>query len=305
MVSHTPSEARQTEVNRDAHLGRIAWRAERIPVLQGLLTETDKGNVLAALRETGLGLPEGFEDKDLPAMQETIRETITELQAMNDENPGLTTAVEEKLVVTSKAAADVVGNSEPAELSPEHQATLTLLMTRYDENLGKNLYTAESAPKAEVEKWLKADPTRLDKAARWEARGGKPSFTGEENGEFCIDECSAEVPGDVRNICYGPNAAKQQGLGEDRNALTQAERLGGTLMTKTRRAKLFVAGLIKDVDTWEWLFDPKNRDLVMKGDKIEDPGLVWNGGCGGVRLYDAAGHGANGGLRCSLRGKRP
>ena len=202
-----------------------------------------------------------------------------------------------------QAVANII-DADSAELSPERERALGLLLARYDENLDKGLYTAESAPKAEVEKWLRQDLTRLDTAARWEARGGKPMFTGEEDGEFCMDECSAEVPNGIRNICYGPNAAKQEGLSEDRNALTQAEKLGGTLLTKTRRAKLFAAGLIKDSGSSEWLLDPENRDLVMQGDKVKDYGLAWRAGCGVVAQSDAFNHVDRGGLRCSLRGPK-
>lgn len=232
--------------------------------------------------------------------------TITAIEAKGDSASALDKVMLEALLAIKNATPeDSQGEPDQAELSLERERTLGLLLARYDENLGKGLYTAESAPKAEVEKWLRQDPTRLDKAARWEARGGKPMFTGEESGEFCIDECSAEVPKDIRNICYGPKAAEQQGLGRDRNVLTQVEGLGGTLMTRTRREKLFAAGLIQDSDSWEWLLDPENRDLVMEGDKVKDYGLAWGAGDGGVGPYAAGRHAGSGGQRCSLRGQRP
>mgnify|MGYP001605066074 FL=1 len=76
------------------------------------------------------------------------------------------------------------------------------------------------------------------------------------------------------------------------------------MTTKWLRTKLFEAGLIQDSGAWEWLLDPENRDLVMKGDEVQDYGLAWYAGFGGVRQRGEGGHNDDGGLRCSLRGQR-
>lgn len=229
-----------------------------------------------------------------------------ELEAQGDAASAVDKVMLEMLLALENATPeDSQAEPDQTELSPERERTLGVLLARYDENLGKGLYTEESAPKAELERWLRQDPTRLDKAARWEARGGNPIFAVEENGDFCITEASKEVPKGVRNICYGPNAAEQQGLGRDRNALAQAEILGGTLTTRWLREKLFEAGLVQDNDSWEWLADPENTDLLMEGVEVKDYGLAWSAGCGSVIQYNAHLHDARGGLRCSLRGQRP
>ena len=212
-----------------------------------------------------------------------------------------TTLVQDLL---SQYRAKAILTSDSNEFSPERQRMLTLILARYDENLGKGLYSAESTPKSEVEAFLKINLDVLDTLMTWEARGGMPMFTGEENGELCFDECSAEVPQSIRDITYGPNAAKYIFGDESRSALTQAEKLGGNLMSKNRREKLFDAGLIKDKSAWEWLYDESNTDLKMKGDKVENYGIAWYAGYGRVSLRDAYGRYLYGGLRCSLRGKK-
>lgn len=204
----------------------------------------------------------------------------------------------------SQYRAKALTISDSNELSPERQRILTIILARYDEFLGKNLYSAESTPKSEIEAFLKSNLDVLDTLMTWEARGGLPMFTGEENGELCFDECSPEVPRSIRDIAYGPNAAKYMLGDESRNALSQSTKLGGTLMSKDRRRKLFEAGLIKDLSSWEWLFDESNTDLKIKDDKVESYGLAWLAGYGYVIQCYAYDHDQVGGLRCSLRGKK-
>jgi hypothetical protein len=206
------------------------------------------------------------------------------------------------------AEQNLDGTASETELSPDRAQTLATILKRYDEYLDRNLYTETGTPKSVVEAFLKADPSRLDALKRWEDRGGMPMFTGEKNGLLRFSECSAEVPLDISDICYGPVAAEER-FGpkcRSRNALDQAEKLGGELMPKEERKKLLDAGLIGDNSSYEWLAHPDNSDTEMGNDgEVKDYGLAWIAGCGDVFKYDATAHGEIGGFRCSLSGPRP
>ena len=65
-------------------------RTDRIGALKTLLSESDKGTVLAALGEQGYRFEEGFDQKDLSAIQDAVREAIAQMEEMNGEVAGNT-----------------------------------------------------------------------------------------------------------------------------------------------------------------------------------------------------------------------
>lgn len=116
MAVHSPSE-QQADVNKAAHLGRIAERTDRIQQLQNLLSEENKGTVLAALRESGYCFEDGFESKDLEGVRAAIQEVIGQMIAWNNENPGLLEAVRRGLA--GNAAKPELSDVPNIQLSPE------------------------------------------------------------------------------------------------------------------------------------------------------------------------------------------
>lgn len=94
MPSHTPSEDRSAEVQKAAHMGRAAERADRIAALKLLLAEDDKPTVLASLREQGYRFEEGFEQKELPETREAMQQAIAQMEGYDDAVPGLSKAIQ-------------------------------------------------------------------------------------------------------------------------------------------------------------------------------------------------------------------
>jgi len=305
-ISHIRNSAEQERDGEQTAANRTAL----VDALQALLDSgANKDQLLSSLRGLDVvkdgekGNAAEFDVLDEAAIRTRIQGAIAEW--------GADLPVKDMTVKFSDAVSGISNQVESTpddvELSSEHQATLELLLEgRYQAGLDAGLYTEGSAPKAQVEAWFKADTARLDAAAKWEARGGKPMFVGEFEGEWVLAECSAEVPKEPRNICYGPNAAKLQGLSEDRNALAQAKILGGELMPKALGERLEGANLIKNANTWEWRAHPDNKDLDLASMQTDqkDYGLAWYAGCGCVVQGYARGRIDIGGLRCSLSGPK-
>lgn len=241
----------------------------------------------------------------MPDKPQANPELIAKVEASLS-NPAFTEPLGEEGIafIRSLLAAYKAQFLATCELSPDREKMLSTLMTRYDQHLGKNLYSVALTPLSGVETFLRANPSILDTLMAWEAREGMPMFTGLEDGNLCFDECSPEVPQGIRDITYSPNAAKFAFGEQDRNSLTQSAKLGGTLMSKNCREKLYKAGLIKDANSWEWLLDASNRDLETEGSALKNYGIAWLAGCGDVPSRTSADfHTKNGGLRCSLRCK--
>jgi hypothetical protein len=300
----------QRQARRDSEMNAatigLLTNAQLLSTLNRLLAlESDETNVRVmseALRSMGMLRDGNQTDWDKKSWEEKMT-ALHEMKGIIQNKVNAADPAAVTVLATSTAIA--IDQTAQVPLSPERQVTLDLLLgDRYTEGLAAGLYTEESAPKFKVEAWLRQDLARLDAAAKWEARGGHPMFVGEFADEWVLAECSKEVPEGIRNICYGPNAAKQQGLSGDRNALTQAVALGGALMPKALGERLEKASLINNARTWEWRAHPDNRDLEMDDDRVKDCGLAWAAGYGHVSRDVAAYLYANGGLRCSLSGPK-
>lgn len=123
----TPHEDRSAEVQKVAHMGRFAERTDRIATLNVLLVETDKGKVLTALQEQGYRFGEGFDKKELPEIQDAMREVIAQMEAMNAEVPGLATAIQKNIVDVARSA-----ETTSRQLSAENEKFLGSLQFKTD-----------------------------------------------------------------------------------------------------------------------------------------------------------------------------
>ena len=164
MSSPTPSESRSAEVKQAAHMGRVAERADRIATLKTLLTETDKATVLAALADQGYRFEEGFDQKDLPAIQDAMREAIAQMEDLNGEVAGLATAINKGIVKAGEPVALVEGTEQLDE-----SLTACLEQLRRDFDRGIVRINEKSTPK-QYAMALKADKTAGQKWETLEAR---------------------------------------------------------------------------------------------------------------------------------------
>jgi len=158
MASNTPSEGLEAEVNRAAHMGRVVERAGHIDALQQLLGEEDKAVVLAALQERGFSFEEGFDTKELPDMQEAIREAIAAMQA--DQPAGLATAIENGLVGASEVAES--GGVQP-QLDESLRRNLDAMRQDFDRGI---VLIDDNADSAQYDEALSSDKTA---GQAWEA----------------------------------------------------------------------------------------------------------------------------------------
>ena len=161
MTQRTPSEDRSAEVKQAAHMGRVAERADRIATLKTLLTETDKATVLAALAEQGYRFEDGFDQKELPAIQDAMREVIGQMEEMNGEVAGLSTAIKKGIV----KAGEPVENTEQLD----ERLTACLEQLRRDFDRGIVRIDEKSTPE-QYAMALKADKTAGQKWETLEAR---------------------------------------------------------------------------------------------------------------------------------------
>lgn len=164
MPSPTPSESRSAEVKQAAHMGRVAERADRIAALKKLLTETDKATVLAALADQGYHFEDGFDQKELPAIQDAMREAIAQMEELNGEVAGLATAIKKGIVKAGEPVALVEGTERLDE-----RLSACLEQLRRDFDRGIVLIDDETTPE-QYAVALKADKTAGQKWETLEAR---------------------------------------------------------------------------------------------------------------------------------------
>lgn len=156
MNSHTPSESRSAEIKQAAHMGRVANRADRITALKTMLKETDKATVLAALAEQGYRFEDGFDQKELPAIQDAMRGAIAQMEEMNGgEVAGLSTAIKKGIAKAGEPVAEAVDGYETQLEAPQVEWVRKGIKARYDRTRLVN------APLLEV----KGVPTFPDKEA--------------------------------------------------------------------------------------------------------------------------------------------
>ncbi|MBT6068319.1 hypothetical protein HOG48_01045 [Candidatus Peregrinibacteria bacterium] len=201
MTSQTPSEGLEAEVNQAAHMGRVVERAGHINTLQQLLGEEDKAAVLTALEEKGFRFEEGFEAKELPAIQEAIREAITTMQA--DQPAGLATAIEKGLIGASEVIES--GGVQP-QLDESLRANLEAMRQDFnggivligDDTTPEQYTDALAADKTAGQTWesvearlLSNDAELLKKAA--ELPEGGRLIGVYSNGELAIRQRSQEI----------------------------------------------------------------------------------------------------------------
>lgn len=112
MEAYSPSEQQTAESKKAAHLGRIAERIDHISKLQALLIEEDKNTLIAALRVSGYSkVGDGFEEKSLQDIRLAIQVGIDQMEAENNQVPGLAAAVNKGLVDAAKPTTEVINEN--------------------------------------------------------------------------------------------------------------------------------------------------------------------------------------------------
>lgn len=146
----------------------------------------------------------------------------------------------------------------PTELTKDQQVSLLeILKARFS----KNMVRHKSVKWENVEKWLKASPSKLVALNAMELTGGEPDVVDlEENSQteakaFFVD-CAPETPKERRSICYDHVALESRKEHKPANsAINMAQELGIEILNEKQYRKLQEFGAF-DLKTSSWIVTP-------------------------------------------------
>lgn len=169
--------------------------------------------------------------------------------------------------------------NQKALSSPQREALLNTLQTRFEENMKRHadLNWADVAAK------LTANPEKLWSLHEMERTGGEPDVVGQDKttGEFIFFDCAAESPAERRSLCYdGAALAARKKNKPGGSAQEMSAAMGIEMLTEAEYRALQKLGHF-DTKTSSWLETPADiRELggALFGDFRYDHVFIYHNG---------------------------
>ena len=136
----------------------------------------------------------------------------------------------------------------------EADALLAVLEARFEKNSKRH----KGIVWAEVEKKLKASPSKLWSLSEMERTGGEPDVISfdKKTGEFVFVDCSQETPLGRRSVCFDKEGLlSRKDTAPEHNATDMATAMGTELLTEAEYRTLQKLGTF-DAKTSSWIQTP-------------------------------------------------
>lgn len=150
----------------------------------------------------------------------------------------------------------MTGGNQLASNSPEGQALMALLQTRFEANMHRHPSTVWG----DVRLRLENRPEKIWSLRAMEATGGEPDVIGTDTdtGEFLFCDCAAESPKGRRSICYDHIAleARKENKPAD-SAVNMANEMGIELLSEAQYMALQQKENF-DTKTSSWIQTPED-----------------------------------------------
>lgn len=138
--------------------------------------------------------------------------------------------------------------------TPEKEALLKTLKTRFEQHAGRHPGVAWS----QVQARLEANPDKLKSLGEMEQTGGEPDVVGraDKTGTFTFIDCSAESPEGRRSVCYDREGLESRKEHRPKtSAMDMADAMGIDLLTEAQYRELQKVGSF-DTKTSSWVRTP-------------------------------------------------